>query len=154
MQPVIRDARAADETLLYGFICELEESELPREAFGIVWKQCLADPYIKYLIAEQDGTPVGMGSCSVRPLLHHAGLVAEIEELYVVPAGRSFGTGALLLERLVAFAEEKGAIQVEVASNKRRVQAHRFYEREGFRNSHFKLTRPLQPALNGLTQEK
>ncbi len=137
----IRPATREDEACLYRFICDLEDTALIREAFTPVFLANLEKEPVCYRIAEMGGQPVGMGSCVVQPVLHHAGLVAEIQELYVVPEYRSQGIGQELLQNLLQFARSRGALLVEVSSSKRRTGAHRFYEREGFSNNHFKLTK-------------
>ena len=40
-------------------------------------------------------------------------------------------------------AKEEGCARLEVDSNQKRVDAHRFYEREGMRKTHFKLVKSL-----------
>lgn len=58
------------------------------------------------------------------------------------PERRGDGLGTELMERAVARARERGCALVQLTSNKRRVHAHRFYERLGFTRSHdgFKLS--------------
>lgn len=87
--------------------------------------------------------PVGMGSCHVQWLVHHAAPIAEVQELYVVPEYRSQGIGAHLLNALIEFARSKNALQVELSSQLRRVDAHRFYYRQNFINNHLKFVYPL-----------
>ncbi|WP_247231876.1 GNAT family N-acetyltransferase [Telluribacter sp. SYSU D00476] len=139
----IRTATDSDEETLYQMLCDLENEVLDRTAFAQVFQQNLSNPDIAYRVAQWDERVVGMGSCHVQPLLHHAARVGEIQEMYVDPALRSQGIGRKLLEELVRFAEGRGAINLEVASNQVRLDTHRFYEREGFRCTHYKLVRKL-----------
>ncbi|GAB2775816.1 GNAT family N-acetyltransferase [Rhabdobacter roseus] len=138
---VFRTATPADEEVLYQMLCLLENETLDRPGFAQVLRRNLANADIRYLVAEAAGQPVGMASCHVQPVLHHAALVAEIQEMYVDPALRSRGIGKQLVEALAAFAHSRGATSLEVTSNQLRLDTHRFYEREGFAKTHYKLVR-------------
>lgn len=137
----IRRASAADREVIYNMICDLEKTILDRPGFDAAFDRNIASPNITYFLAEQDGKPVGMVSCHIQPLLHHAALVSEIQEMYVEPEYRSQKVGNALMEHVTAFARQEGAIQMEVTSRATREQAHRFYQREGFEKSHVKLVR-------------
>lgn len=137
----IRRASAADREVIYEMICGLENTLLDRPGFDAAFDRNIASHNITYFLAEQEGRPVGMVSCHIQPLLHHAALVSEIQEMYVEPAYRSQKIGNALMEHVTAFAKGEGAIQMEVTSRATREQAHRFYQREGFQKSHVKLVR-------------
>ncbi|MET7253411.1 GNAT family N-acetyltransferase [Dyadobacter fermentans] len=141
-QPItIRRASAADREILYHMICSLENTILDRPGFDAAFDRNVANPNISYFLAELDGKPIGIVSCHIQPLLHHAALVSEIQEMYVEPEYRSQQVGKALMEHVTAFAKGEGAIQMEVTSRATREQAHRFYQREGFEKSHVKLVR-------------
>ena len=137
----IRLASLEDEQSIYKMICGLENAVLDRDAFDFVFRGNLKNEFVAYFIAEQEDRPVGMGSCHVQALLHHASYVAEIQEMFVYEAYRSMEVGKLLMRHLVEFAKSKKAIQLEVTSRAYRESAHRFYQREGFEKSHVKLVR-------------
>jgi GNAT superfamily N-acetyltransferase len=54
-----------------------------------------------------------------------------VEDLAVDPAQRSLGIGAALLAAAREWARSRGATHLELDSGERRIEAHRFYEREG-----------------------
>ncbi|WP_353720978.1 GNAT family N-acetyltransferase [Dyadobacter sp. 676] len=137
----IRRASAADRANIYKMICGLENTTLDRAGFDMAFNRNIANPDIGYFLAEIGGTPVGMVSCHIQPLLHHAALVSEIQEMYVEPEYRTRQVGKALMDRVIEFAKARGAIQMEVTSRATRERAHRFYEREGFEKSHVKLVR-------------
>lgn len=139
----IRQATGDDEEILYQMICNLENKTMDREAFRSVFLKNVISERICYLVAELSGRPVGMGSCHVQPLLHHACMVGEIQEMYVDEACRSQNIGKAIVAGLVTFAQSRGALQIEVTSNNVREKAHAFYQREGFSKSHVKLVRYL-----------
>lgn len=135
----IRPATEKDEEIVYNMICDLEDKELDRESFNNVFHTNLSQDRIQYVIAELDEEPVGMGSCHTQLLLHHACVVAEIQEMYVSPQHRSKEIGKAIVGKLIDFAKSKNALQIEVTSNNVRENAHRFYQKEGFKKSHVKL---------------
>ena len=137
----IRKATDQDEEIVFEMTCDLENKVLNRGAFNHVFHHNLAQENICYLLAEMDGKPVGVGSCHVQYLLHHVCMVAEIQEMFVSASYRSKEIGKALVEALVVFAKSKSALQIEVTSNNMRENAHRFYQKEGFRKSHVKLVR-------------
>ena len=56
---------------------------------------------------------------------------------------RNLNIGKILVQESEKWAKEQGANDIEVSSNQRRLQAHRFYERENYIKSHFKFTKQL-----------
>jgi GNAT superfamily N-acetyltransferase len=84
------------------------------------------------LLAEIDGRVVGCLTTSMTLVLHRPAPVGRISLMVVDEAFRSRGIGGQMVaaaERLLA---EKGCQLVEVTSNLRRNDAHRFWERNGF----------------------
>jgi PhnO protein len=138
---LIRTATLHDLEEVYRMICGLEETMLDRNAFDGVFRQNLSSENIGYFIAESNSRPVGMAGCHIQPLLHHAALIAEIQEMFVDSAFRSQQIGKMLMNHMVVFAKSRGAVQLEVTSRNRREKAHQFYQREGFEKSHVKLVR-------------
>lgn len=143
----IRAVTGEDEEIIYQMVCGLENMEMDRTAFNMVFRRNIRAENIQYFIAELEGKPVGMVSCHIQPLLHHAALVSEIQEMYVEPDYRSAKIGKALMDHVTAFAKNKGAVQMEVTSRNTREHAHRFYQREGFEKSHVKLVRYFRSEL-------
>jgi GNAT superfamily N-acetyltransferase len=77
----------------------------------------------------------------VQQLSYRGSKVAVIEAVRVSSALRGRGLGAELVRFAVERARAAGCVRVQLTSNKERADAHRFYERLGFRRSHegFKL---------------
>jgi len=71
-----------------------------------------------------------------------------IDDLVTLPAVRSKGCGTALLAWLSEFAASEGAQQLHLDSGTERVDAHRFYQREGLEISsfHFKRVLPVSPT--------
>jgi N-acetylglutamate synthase-like GNAT family acetyltransferase len=94
------------------------------------------------LVGERDGRVVATLQLTIIQQLSYRGAkVAEIEAVRVASDLRGGGLGAELVQLAVERARAAGCVRVQLTSNKDRVDAHRFYERLGFRRSHegFKL---------------
>lgn len=140
---IIRPATADDYAVIYGFMCDLEAMILDATAFQQIYHRNLADPFVWYRVAEQAGQVVGFVSCHSQYLLHHTGLVGEIQELYVRPENRNQRIGHQLVAYVEKLARKQGFVNLEVTTNQRRTDTIRFYEQTGFTLSHRKLVKGL-----------
>lgn len=138
-----RGAVPADAGAVYELICDMESSRLPREEFERIFALQLAGENYLCLIAELGGETVGALNMRFEYQLHHAARIAEVMELSVAPAHRGRRIGAKLLAAARSSARENGCVQIELACNRLRTDAHRFYEREGMRPFHYKFSFPL-----------
>ena len=84
------------------------------------------------VLVAQDGDAI-VGFCTVYLDIESVrfGLRAWVEDLAVDPAHRSRGHGKELLGAAKDWARERGASHLELDSADSRVDAHRFYRREG-----------------------
>ena len=88
-------------------------------------------------IAEDDGAVVGTFQLTFIPNLTGRGaLRVKIESVKVSSARRSQGIGAAMMAHAESVARDHGARLLELTSNAKRVDAHRFYERIGYEQSH------------------
>lgn len=140
----VRPARLSDADILYGFVGDLEKTMLNNSRFLAIFRHNLTSPMVHYFVAELAGSVVGFVSCHVQYLLHHTGKVGEVQELYVAPDYRNQQVGHQLIAALDALALREGFVNLEVATNQKRADAVRFYEREHFSRTHFKLVKPIQ----------
>jgi len=140
---LIRPAIQSDERSVYDLITSLMGFPLDREAFHEVFARNLHSESVLYYVAESDGAIVGFGSLHIELLLHHVGLAGEIQELVVHETVRSKGIGAELVSRLEEEAEKRGCVSIEVTTRKGWVDAQRFYERVGFKQTHVNFTKAL-----------
>ncbi len=139
----IRRVRRSDLAHIYNFVCELEAQRFDRLRFATIFNRNLTNPQNIYLMAVET-KPVGFISCHAQTLLHHCDLIAEIQEMYVMPASRGREVGKALLLELKKIARKKKIAQIEVTSNVRRRRAHQFYIREGFTLTSKKFVYPVK----------
>ena len=103
-----------------------------------------ADPAQLLVCAEAPGGDVvGTLQLSFIPgLARRGGLRAQIEAVRVREDLRGRGLGAAMFAWAIGEARRRGCALVQLTTDKRRADAHRFYERLGFTASHegFKLT--------------
>jgi GNAT superfamily N-acetyltransferase len=79
----------------------------------------------------RDGSISGFCTAYLDLLSVRFGLRCWVEDLAVDPGARSRGIGAALLAAARKWAAGRGASHLELDSAEARVDAHRFYEREG-----------------------
>lgn len=134
---LIRQATAADATLLHRFIVELATYERERDAVevtpAILAKQLADDrPPFEALIAETD-RPIGFALfvTSYSTWLGKPGL--WLEDLYVTPEARGRGYGRALLAALAERAHARGCGRLEWAVLDWNTPAQGFYRTLGAR---------------------
>jgi GNAT superfamily N-acetyltransferase len=86
------------------------------------------------LIAVAGGRVAGFCTAYLDILSVRFGLRCWVEDLAVDPGHRSLGIGSALLAAAREWAASRGASHLELDSGAARVDAHRFYEREGARD--------------------
>jgi ribosomal protein S18 acetylase RimI-like enzyme len=93
-------------------------------------------------VAERDGEVVGTLQLTVLRGLSRAGATrAQVEGVRVASSARGQGLGEELMRWAIEEARARDCVVVQFTSDKTRVDAHRFYRRLGFAQSHegFKL---------------
>lgn len=83
-------------------------------------------------IAQLDGRSVGYLLAVYLFSLEHGGLMAEIDEFFVMPEKRSLKIGTALLEAATAAMAQRGISHVQLQLGTRNMHAQRFYEQHGF----------------------
>jgi GNAT superfamily N-acetyltransferase len=83
--------------------------------------------------AEHEGRVLGLAAASLSRYFEKSGGYARLLVLVVADSGRSLGIGGMLVERIERWAAGAGARGIFVNGGSHRIQAHRFYEKRGFR---------------------
>jgi len=126
----IRDARPADVPALAALVAELGYPT--PEATMAVRLDAMIDAGEKVLVAERDGDIVGLLTVHVTPVLHRPTAVGRLTALVVAERARGAGVGRSLVAAAEQFLATRGCALVEVTSNRRRTDAHAFYQRLGY----------------------
>jgi GNAT superfamily N-acetyltransferase len=83
-------------------------------------------------IAHVDGRPVGYLLAVYLFSLEHGGLMAEIDEFFVVPEKRSLKIGTALLGAATAAMAQRGITHLQLQLGSINSSGRRFYEKHGF----------------------
>ena len=83
-------------------------------------------------LATVDGTRVGIAAMPFTWTLEHGGLVAWLDELYVLPSMRDRGIGRALLDHVLAAARAAGCLAIDLEVDTSHARVERLYERRGF----------------------
>jgi GNAT superfamily N-acetyltransferase len=96
-----------------------------------------ADPHNELIVAELDGTVVGTCQLTFTPSLSRGGAERmTIEAVRVSRDLRGGGIGRAMMRWALDRARERGCGVAQLTTDKRRGDAHRFYETLGFAASH------------------
>ena len=136
----IRKVENKDLDFIYKSICELENEELDFQVFKEIFNENISNPKNLYLIAENENESLGFISFHTQNLLHHGGLVGEIQEFFIDQNHRGKGIGRQLIDKIMQFADQNNLKSIEVATNRRREENVLIYENLGFTLSHNKFT--------------
>lgn len=83
-------------------------------------------------VAISDGKVIGAISCHLTTLFHVSGMCGRITSLVVSSDIQNGGVGKALVARADKYFIENGCVKAEVTSGDHRVDAHRFYEKQGY----------------------
>jgi GNAT superfamily N-acetyltransferase len=150
MDLLIRPAAEADLPALVALLAddirgrEREDASLPLdEGYGRAFAEIRTRPDQHLMVGEQAGEVVATLQLTFTPGLARKGAWrGTIEAVHVRSDKRSQGLGAQMIAWAVETARARGDCPfLQLTSDKSRLDAHRFYERLGFKRSHegFKL---------------
>jgi GNAT superfamily N-acetyltransferase len=114
----IRSATAADVAQILTFIRALATFERAPDAVVATEEGLLRDgfgpnPFYSCLIAERDGQPAGFALFFYNYSTWEGRPGIYLEDLFVLPEFRGLGIGKALLQRVAAFAVEKGCQRLQ-----------------------------------------
>ena len=141
----LRRAELADLPAIVGLLAndplgssretEVEEADL--QPYLDAFRAVDDDPAQLLVVVSAEHDVVGTMQLSFIPGLARGGaLRAQIEGVRVDEPYRSQGLGGAMFEWAIAEAQRRGCALVQLTTDKARTDAHRFYDRLGFINSH------------------
>ena len=140
---MFRKATKEDAKDIYRLMCILEETTFDEVELSKIFYIQNQDNHYYALVYEQDNVVKGILNMRFELQLHHCAKIAEILEFVIDKDCRNKGIGKQMLELAIHIAKEQGCDQIELDSNQKRKDAHRFYEREGFTNTHYKFVKSI-----------
>jgi len=144
MPLTFRNATPADLRFIIELIVEdsvITTGDDPADAGHADYTNALAaidaDPNEEMIVVENDGDRIGCFQLSYLPGLMRRGMWrGQIEVVHVGDAWQNRGFGTQMMRWAVERCRARGCGLVQLTSNKKRPDAHRFYERLGFAKSH------------------
>src|SRR5271156_2121827 len=125
----IRSARPDAASALAGLFTELgfpaSSSEMAKQLEGFL-------PSESVLVADRNGSVLGVVTAHVTPVLHRATPVGGLTALVVTERARGQGIGRMLVENAERLLGERGCQLIELTSNQQLADAHQFYRRLGY----------------------
>ena len=131
---MIRKVKMTDTVDIQTLLSQLDYpagQQLIGEKIGLLTEH----PDHELLVYERGEKVVGFISVHFIPQLALAGDFAHITYFCTDADNRGSGIGAMLLERVEQLSKERHCDRIFLHCNERRVDAHRFYERNGYVNS-------------------
>jgi GNAT superfamily N-acetyltransferase len=140
----LRRARREDVPAIVGLLAEdeiaggRENAEPPLDdGYWSAYEEISRDDRSVLIVAEVDGEVVGTLQVNfLRHLTNRGAERAQLEAVRVAARHRGGGLGRAMVEEAIDLARRRGCLLVQLTSDKRREDAHRFYEQLGFRATH------------------
>ena len=124
----------ADDNL--GSQRERDEDPLP-ETYYSAFEHINQDPNHELIVAERNGEVIGTLHLMFLPSISfQGGLRAQVESVRIDQRYQSKGIGTEMMKWSMDRAKQRGAYIMQLTRHKAREDAHRFYERLGFKGSH------------------
>jgi GNAT superfamily N-acetyltransferase len=115
---------------------ERSEEPLP-DSYYSAFEQIENDTNHELIVAESNGRLIGTLHLMFLPSIsYQGGLRAQVESVRVDREYQNKGIGSKMMAWAIERARVRGAHLVQLTTHKSREDAHRFYERLGFKGSH------------------
>ena len=106
--------------------------EYTRERSSAAFRWAVEQPSADVLLAFDGDDAVGLTSVYADIQSLGFGPKCWLQDMVVAKGRRSEGIGGLLMAAAEGWARARGLTHIELSSNSGRLDAHRFYERQGF----------------------
>lgn len=142
--PVFRRATQADLPAIVHMLAdddlgrqrERPNTPLP-ESYVRAFEKIDSDQNHELIVAELNGEVIGTLHLIYLPSIsYQGGTRSQVESVRVDSKYRGKGIGAQMMAHAIQHAQEHGAHVMQLTSHETRKDAHRFYERLGFKKAH------------------
>jgi len=115
---------------------ERSEETLP-ESYTMAFEQIERDSNHELIVAELNEVVIGTLHLMFLPSISfQGGLRAQVESVRVDKLYQGQGIGSDMMKWAIERAQKRGAHIVQLTTHQSRAEAHRFYERLGFKGTH------------------
>jgi len=115
---------------------ERSEEPLP-DSYMLAFEQIERDVNHELIVAELNGAVIGTLHLMFLPSISfQGGLRAQVESVRVDKLYQGQGIGSAMMKWAIERARKRGVHIVQLTTHQSRAEAHRFYERLGFKGTH------------------
>ena len=139
----IRKTKLEDLDSVFELLDELYENKIEYSKFTQKYKESLEDSSFYGIVAIENNKVVGVLISRVINRLAKKKNILFIDDLIVNEKCRNIGIGKLLIQTATAYAISKDCGALELTSMIQNINAHRFYENNGFEKRQYKSKKTL-----------
>ena len=139
----IRKTKLEDLDSVFELLDELYENKIEYSKFTQKYKDSLEDSSFYGIVAIENNKVVGVLISRVINRLAKKKNILFIDDLIVNEKCRNIGIGKLLIQTATAYAISKDCGALELTSMIQNINAHRFYENNGFEKRQYKFKKSL-----------
>lgn len=140
---MICEANYQDLDEVFALMNELEDGTLEKNMFTKQFQRCMEDKNVYIYLYKEDGVKACI-TLYVHYYLHHRCITGEIGELIVKNEYRGQKIGQQLLDYVEEMGKKLQLEEISLSSGMKRVDAHRFYQRNGYIKDHFCFEKKLR----------
>jgi PhnO protein len=136
----VRRAAPDDAERVRDLVERAERSgSLPMDRFRQVYLENLADRSLACIVVASGDDIAAFGAVRFGMPLHCCKPVATVQEFVLDERCRGKGVAARLVGAMMLLARDRGCVSLEVDSPRASKWSHRFFEKQGFVFTHYKL---------------
>ena len=139
----IRNTKLEDLDSVFELLDELYENKIEYSKFTQKYKESLEDNSFYGIVAIENNKVVGVLISRIINRLAKKKNILFIDDLIVNEKCRNIGIGKLLIQTATAYAISKDCGALELTSMIQNINAHRFYENNGFEKRQYKFKKSL-----------
>lgn len=133
MEPIIRKAEESDFEGVFSLLRQLwPAKEINYTDMNKVFVRGLTSGTDEYLCVEDDGKVIGFCAQAIMNNFWQEGIIGYIYAMIIDDNYRGSGIGTTLLQAAYEAAKARGCKKLELDSGFQRLEAHKFYEKNGY----------------------